>query len=297
MESTKKIMSSLAVTLLLSCQTLTADEVPSAVVESDKQIIDYDFEAAKAGLLPIPDPKKIQQLNRDMKTVIGAVNGKPVDISRISENILLEPGATIPTLHMSPGYVVAISFVDSQGEPWPVSSQTVGNPTWFALSKPEGLKPGNLLTISSLSPKAHTNAIVTLQGLNSPIFISLRTTDITKSKLASGSVTYQMAGASPLAPPPVFSKGAPNAISKNMMSFLNGTPPDGSVSLDIDRDDLNISIWSLEGHYYLRTSRDLIWPAWSEDARSGDIKVYELPKTSRLKLSDAALGNINVRIQ
>lgn len=292
MVTTRTILSA-AIMLVLLSQSAWAEDKGSNNVSGDVgPVLDLDFESAKAGLIPVK-PDQVVDFKKDFDNVLGAVNGQPMDISRVSQTVVLEPGAAIPVLDMSPGYVSAIRFIDAHGEPWPVTSNSVGNPNWFSLVKPEGLEPGNILTVSSLAPKAHSNLFVTLQGMNSPIFISIRTTDITGAKKASGSVTYQLSGISPLSPPPIYNESI-DILTDDIMSFLNATPPKGSVKQTVSQK--GVTAWKFGDQLYVRTTRDLIWPAWNETASSGDINVYRMSIVPLLIVSDAAQGRINVEI-
>lgn len=255
--------------------------------------LEKKFNEARQSLLPLSPAMIESWYEQDMSTS-AAVNRDPIQGDRVSQTVSLDPGVGFPQIVLTPGYVSSVRFIDSVGTPWKITSYSLGNPNWFSLNKPDGLMPGNLLTLSALSPKAHSNIMVTLDGLNDPVSISIITSDMTEKGAINGSVTYQIPGMSPDAPTPIFSDKAPMAVSNLVMDVLNNVLPKDARKIKTDNPD--VSVWEINNQMYVRTTKQIVWPAWEEDVSGGSIKVYRVPMTSRLRVSDGMNGSVSVSV-
>lgn len=254
---------------------------------------DPNFIAAQKVLIPA-DVYQIEKHFKDSMAVSEVVNRSAVKLSRTVHEISLEPGKALPEIVITPGYVTGIQFIDSAGNPWPVTSQTSGREAWFSLAKPEGLEPGNLLVLTSLSPKAHSNLLITLKGLNTAISVSVVTSDLSPKAPIDGVPTFRLPGLSPLAEPFKMSRELPPATDRLLMSVLNNIKPSGSTRLKTDNS--NISVWRVGSALYVRGPYRLKWPGLIDYTSSGSVFVYKAPVSSRLIFEDKEFGRFNVKV-
>jgi hypothetical protein len=275
--------------------SVLADSVQAngSVKTEGAAVVDKDFEAAKQSLLPV-SPGQAREFKGKFKDLLGAVQGDPVDMVRVNQTVVLEPGAEIPVLTTSHGYGTVIRFTDSLGNPWPIVLSSPGNPNWFRVVRPDNLSGNNVLSVSTLAAKAHSNVSVMLQGVNDPISISMRTIDLTNRSEFDGIVTYQVPGLSPLSPPPLYEE-VPNVVSKTVLQFLNNIPPEGSIEKQAD--DPSVKAWEYKGQMYIRTTGELRWPGYSDIASSGNVTVYEMSPAPVLKMGNAVHGYKMVEIK
>ncbi len=72
--------------------------------------------------------------------------------------------------------------------------------------------------------------------------------------------------------------GLPNTASPQLLTFLDGVPPNGAKALQVTGGPCQA--WLLGGHLYLRTSLTVLSPSWLSTMSSPDgTHVYELQKT------------------
>ena len=79
--------------------------------------------------------KEIQWIKRQMQDDQYAIHkGAPLQIQNPSLPVSLGPGAKVPTIVLSPGYVTTISIVGEDGSPWSVTSRQIGGGSSFTVS-------------------------------------------------------------------------------------------------------------------------------------------------------------------
>lgn len=189
----------------------------------------------------------------------------------------LNPGAQAPVVALTTGTVLALTFIDSTGAPWPVTSQTVGNARWFHVTAPKGLADGNLLLVTPLVRLGTTNVIVTLKGQDSPITVVLRAQP--HRSLLPSVVNILVPGIGPNGTPPTLVPAGPQTINAQQIGFLDGVPPAGALSLTVTP-TTNTQAWRYHHQIYLRTRANLIFPAWTAVVRgSHHMRVYTITRT------------------
>ena len=182
------------------------------------------------------------------------------------------PGARAPVLDLSPGTALAITFTDSTGAPWAITSRTIGNPKLFSVAQPKGLND-NMLVVSPLTPAGSTNLIVTLADRTAPVALAVRVRPDNHTDLPAV-LDVSVPGTGPLARPPTIEAAGPTTISHTQIAFLEGTPPAGARTLTA-HPAKPATAWLYKGSIYLRTRASLVFPAWQSVVRgSGHLRVY-----------------------
>jgi intracellular multiplication protein IcmK len=261
---------------------------PSLSGETEQQIIERAFRAATLEKLPM-SPGQINEFQKKTDDVMEAIHPAPPPkmVSR-SVKLILQPGSPAIKINMAPGYVSSLLVIDSTGAPWPISTVTVGNSKWFNVVKPE-TSEGNLITLSPLTNHASSNLTITLQGKDIPLIVQLLVDGHTDSSIAleaDALVSFQVEGHGPKANPPVLGDTPRSPASTELISFIDGVPPAGSVEISLIPSVPGVQAWEYAGQIYLRTRYPALSPAWSQIARgSGDLRVYVMPKVASLLVS------------
>lgn len=253
-----------------------------------KEIIDSAFKQAKKEQLPL-SPGQIKEFQVDMDNTAEAIfPSPPPKMVNRSQNVSLEPGSEPVRLRLSAGYVSSIIAIDSTGEPWPITTSTVGNAKWFSVMKPE-TGANNMLTISPLKNHVSSNLAITLEGRDAPLIIELSMRDKasdTKPQEADMIVSMRMNQPGPNSAPPIIGTRIDSAVSSDLMSFLDGVPPSGSENVRLKDAPGGVRMWKLSGKFYLRTPHTARWPAWEQVSSSNNgIHVYVMPMTNNIILS------------
>lgn len=263
--------------------------------------------------------KEIQWIKRQMQDDQYAIHkGAPLRIQNPSLPVSLGPGAKVPTIVLSPGYVTTISIVGENGSPWTVTSRQIGGGTSFSVSavsqdagaphgraataQPTAAKtassaagagsekpvpdrlPSNLLTISPLYFGSSSNMMLTLKGVSTPLMVNI-VADGPHAKTVDGMVTLRVDQHGPDAPPPMYAPPPPSAVNPDLMLFLSQTPPKGAARLHASG-MFGVKAWAWNGRVIVRTHIPLLSPAWTAEVRQDGEMVYDLPKTRVLMLRD-----------
>ena len=268
--------------------------------------------------------KEIQWVKQQMQEDQYAIHkGEPLQIRNPSLSVSLGPGAKVPTVVLSPGYVTTISVVGEDGHPWTITSRQVGGGNSFVVSAvsqdagaPRGSSvahakaavaaakthsaavastteaptpipddlPSNLLTISPRYFGSSSNLMLTLKGVSTPLMINV-VTDGPHAKSVDGMVTLRVDQHGPDAPPPTYAPPPPSAVNPDLLLFLSQTPPQGAVRLHVSG-DFGVQAWKWNGRIIVRTHIPLLSPAWTAQVQQNGETVYDLPKTRVLLLRD-----------
>jgi intracellular multiplication protein IcmK len=236
---------------------------------------------------------EIEWVKQRAQNTTEAVHARvPVSLSNPILRVAVGPGAAVPVIHVAPGFVASISFVDSTGAPWNVTGFTAGGDAFRVLipaptlnggsadSKKENRVetdvPRNMLNIQATAYDSSGNLIVTLQGLNEPIMLELRSGSAQLKKgeklKAYGMTTLSVAGSSPTAPPPVVA-GTPRGPDQLMMAFLQNVPPEGAIPMPTN--NAHVKAWRYQGQIFVRSSAPIRSPAWLSQYTQGDVGVYQ----------------------
>jgi intracellular multiplication protein IcmK len=196
----------------------------------------------------------------------------------------LQPGASPAAIRVAPGYVSSLLFVDSSGAPWPIRAYDVGDPTSFNIvwnnSASDESSLSNTLLIQAMSLYKDGNLVVMLQGLNTPVILSL----IPGQKEIDYRVDIQVPGYGPFAKPEdnVYHK----ATNPMLSSVMNNIAPPNSKLLRVSGGQAKA--WLFGDMMYVRTNLPVVSPAWVSVMKgaSGTVSAYELPKSPVILVMD-----------
>lgn len=299
------ILTMLAICLpsVATAQPIPSNQLPEQMVpvgqgyggvippEAPPDLSDPNFQASLRNLAPLT-PGQIRETKRvidqDQKAEAAPPEGMPTSTVR-SITLTLQPGEQPPVLNLFQGNVTSLVFSDATGQPWPVTSVTVGDKSTVsaniagnslvkAVSPSAGgsVDGSNVVTMSPLTANVLAqNVVVTLQGLDIPV--------IGEIKAGGSKVDYRV--------DITIEKRGPNAAddvsfstvgqvgSPTLQDFVDGIPPKGTTTLQSS--DPSIQAWYLDGQMYLRTdSVDLLSPAYTSRATNiSGVELFALPAT------------------
>lgn len=200
---------------------------------------------------------------------------QPVTSSRI---VNLAPGATPPVIRLEQGFITTLDFVDVSGSPWPVNFLDNGNPSAFNISWD---KKSNTLMIQALKPYTYGNLAVSLQGLNTPIMLTL----IPGQQLVDYRVDLRVSGLAPGSMAQYTNmNNLPDSANQDLLQVLNGVGPQDSKELQVDGD--SAQAWEKGNKLFIRSKFAILSPGWTGHMRSPDgTNAYEIQKTPMILIS------------
>lgn len=184
----------------------------------------------------------------------------------------LSPGATPPMIRLRAGYVTALVFLDSTGQPWPIVAYDNGDPKAFDIepNQPDG--KSDTILVQALDTYKSGNLAVMLKGQNTPIMLTL----LPGQRAVDYRVDLRVPGLGPNAKPIV--NGLPNTGNPQLINFLDGVPPDDARAVQVTGGPCEA--WVYDGKVFLRTRLTVLSPSWISTMSSPDgTHVYELTKT------------------
>lgn len=266
----------MALLLLLTSAMAIADDLASTATLSTGN----GYNAAANRLLPLT-PAQIRDFRARIDRTREAMYGRtPPDLLTRSRPISIAPGAPVPVIKLSPGFVTTLVFLDQTGAPWPITSYAVGAPKQFNVIEPK-IQQGNILTVAALNSHEMSNIAVTLANEATPVILMFRTDDAN----ADAMVALRINRPGPNAVTSAVGPAITTADNPVLMSFLDGIPPEGAVALDSG--DAQLAVWRYQHSLYVRTRYGAVWPAWqavNADPASS-VHVYQMPVVSSLILS------------
>lgn len=238
----------------------------------------YDSAFEKAFPLSPDDVREIKRYN-DSIDAEKSRSAKSYQARISSDTLDLSPGAGIQTIRLALHYSCTLSFLDSTGQPWPISSYTPRKSKVFHVTNPE--KHPHLLEISSSKAYAQSNMSLTFVGLDSPVVIELISG-------FSEEVDFKKELHIPLLGPNAVQK--PNSIPKVsddlMLAFLDNIPPENAKIINVNGADSSTLVWEYSGNLYIRSKAWLHLPAPVMRQQSSDgTRVYKTRKAPSLSMS------------
>lgn len=280
----------LAMIVLAASSPAMAAEESSPIPPSLEQLYRQEVGDTLKLINPMtPDDIAKQRTRMDQQE--RAAEPAPAHMRTETRFLSLQPGSVPQAIRLSAGYASTVIFTDATGAPWPVTAFIIGNPQMFNVVRPEGLKPGNLLSIVPLSNHGTSNLTITLENQTYPVVVHLLTESAADSRRTSDSlVSFRIDQRGPQAEEPLIGPSRAPTVTPALLSFLDGVPPEGSTVLSTSTEDAaanaGISAWAFQGKYYVRSRGAMVWPAWTAVANGGDgIRVYEIPPAPSLLLS------------
>lgn len=193
-----------------------------------------------------------------------------------SQFVNLSTGATPPVIRLAQGFVSSLVFLDSTGAPWPIVSYDLGDPHSFNIAWD---RSGNTLMIQSNKLYTYGNLAVKLQGLNTPVMLTL----IPGQKAVDYRMDLRVQGYGPNAYP-TQTQSLPPSANSVLLNVLDGVPPPGSKLLDVTGGPAEA--WEKDDRLYLRTRLKVLSPGWVSVMSSADgMNAYEMSKTPVLLVS------------
>lgn len=196
----------------------------------------------------------------------------------------LQPGSSPAAIRVAPGYVSSLLFVDSTGAPWPIRAYDVGDPTSFNIvwnnSETDESSLANTLLIQAMSLYKDGNLVVLLQGLNTPVVLSL----IPGQREIDYRVDIQVPGYGPFAKPEA--SHYQKATNPLLTSVINNISPPNSKPLKVSGGQAKA--WAFGDMMYVRTNLPVVSPAWISTMKgaSGTVSAYELPRSPVILVMD-----------
>lgn len=230
------------------------------------------YEEAFSGVVNQVLPMSPQQISRlrsifnESQRAAATPPGIPPRPVTSSVSVNLSPQATPPVIRLGAGYISSLVFVDSTSQPWPIQAYSIGDPMAFNI---QWDKKGNTVLVQAASYYKRSNLAIILKGLNTPVMVTL----LSGQEVVDYRVDLRVPG---LGPNAVLSQnGLPEGANPILLDVLNGIPPVGSKTLRVVGGDCQA--WLLHNRLFLRTSLDVISPAWKAVMSSADgTHAYEL---------------------
>lgn len=231
-------------------------------------LYDDAFSGVVSQMLPMTPEQigRLKQLFNETQAAAVAPAGVPPRPATTSVLVNLSPQATPPVIRLGAGYITSMVFMDSTGQAWPIDAYSIGDPMAFNI---QWDKKGNTLLVQAMSFYKRSNLAVILKGLNTPVMLTL----ISGQEAIDYRVDLRVPGMGPNAV--YIQNGIPDAANPMLLDVLNGIPPNGSKTLKVSGGDCQA--WLLNEKLFLRTSLDVISPAWKAVMNSMDgTHAYEL---------------------
>lgn len=273
-----------------------------------------NFQQSLETLLPLT-PEEIREARRRSEDVESAISPDPARMRTESRQLHVTPGAAPQIIKLTAGYSSTIVFQDVTGAAWPVMSMVLGSPNAFAASQPKverdmftreqaessdsmaevKAKTGlfqqenvtsNIINIVPLTARASSNLVVNLQDCPYPVVLHLLTDSPHKGSRSSDAlVVFKLDKGGPNAEMPRLEPRQSETVTPEMLGFVHGVPPREAVMLTTEPALPGVRIWKYQGRLYLRTSHNVVWPAWHALVGGDDVSVYVLPPSRSLVVS------------
>lgn len=255
------------------CSKDQTDDSSVAPQQKSRSMEEVVFDSSMKNMMPLT-PEQIKKFQSKVQETQEAIKiDKPPQVTEKTKSIPLQPGKRNLEINISPGYVSSVVFYDLTGEPWPITSVTIGNPNAYSVVKPD-LDPGNMITISALKKYSNSNLIVTLKKLSMPISLQL-STNIDQADSTDSLISFRADQRGPMAKDPVVGPKLEKTIDDVMLSFLDFVPPSGADKKNTTPKLSGVDVWEYDGVYYIRSRYSLLWPAYRQAAKGvGGIGVY-----------------------
>jgi intracellular multiplication protein IcmK len=256
-----------------------ADEDAEESEAQDEKIDDLAFKDVAQQMFPLTPEQiiRLRQIYQTNEFAQATTAGTPPKPTATSQFVNLSPGSIPPVIRLSQGFVSSLVFLDSTGAPWPITAYDLGDPTAFNI---QWDRSSNTLMIQATKLYTYGNLAVKLQGLNTPVMLTL----IPGQKAVDYRVDLRVQGVGPNAKSLPMEDGIPPAASDLLLHVLEGVPPDGSSRLTISGGDARA--WLLHERMYVRTNLTILSPGWIGSMTSADgMHAYEMQKTPVLLVS------------
>ncbi|HYD17667.1 MAG TPA: DotH/IcmK family type IV secretion protein [Patescibacteria group bacterium] len=194
----------------------------------------------------------------------------------------LDPSGSPVVIKVAPGNVTSVTILDATGAPWPIQDMVTAGP--FSIMAPE--EGGNVIRITPSTAHGVGNISMRLVDMITPVTFRVQTgMDWVHYRL-----DVRIPKPGPLAKTPLIEYGGLKAVAgkdEQLVSVLDGTPPEDAVRLLVEGVDGRTTAWEVAGRTYLRTPLTLLSPTWDESVTSADgMNVYAMGRAPVVLLSD-----------
>jgi intracellular multiplication protein IcmK len=243
---------------------------PSAQAQATNQgnLYDQAFTGTVNQVLPMTPEQinRLKQLFNETQYAAASPAVPPAKPVTTSVAVNLAPSATPPVIRLGAGFVSSLVFMDATGQSWPVEAYSIGDPTAFNI---QWDKKGNTLLVQAISFYKRSNLAVILKGLETPVMLTL----LSGQEAIDYRVDLRVPGLGPNAV--IAQNGLPDGTDPIMLDVLNGVPPKNSKTIQVRGGDCQA--WLLGNRLFLRTTLDVISPAWKSVMSNIDgTHAYEL---------------------
>ena len=248
----------------------------------DTEISQEAFAKTLDNLMPLT-PDQIKTLKQGYDKRKKAVSESPgVAPKPTSSSVIvnLSPGSTPPVIRLRAGFITSLVFLDSTGEPWPITAYDIGNPSSFNIqpTTPDGKT--NSMMIQASGTYQSGNLAVMLKGQNTPIMLTL----LPGQQAVDYRVDLRVPGFGPNAKPTT--DALPQSSDPMLLTFLDGVAPQGAKAVKIEGGG-DSQAWVYAHHLYVRTRLTLLSPSWISTMSSPDgTHVYQLTEAPVILVSD-----------
>ena len=229
-------------------------------------------------------PEQISSLKKmyddSQKAASSYAGEKPPKPTSSSVIVDLSPGSTPPTIRLRAGYISSLVFLDSSGQPWPITAYDLGDSKSFSIqpSQPDG--KSNTIMVQASSAHTAGNLAIMLKGQQTPVMLTLQP----GQQAVDYRVDLRVPGLGPNAQATI--NGMPGTVDPQLVNFLDDAPPEDAKQYTFDN-DLSSKVWVYQGKMYLRTRSTLMSPSWMASMSSPDgMNAYELMKSPIIMVSN-----------
>lgn len=252
---------------------------PEMDARARKSIDEIAFDSVTTNLFPLTAEQVLQlrQKYNSSEFAKAATPGTPPKPTATSQFVNLSPGSTPPAIRLAQGFVSSLVFLDSTGAPWPISAYDLGNPGAFNI---QWDKTSNTIMIQSMELYTYGNLAVRLQGLNTPVMLTL----VPGQKAVDYRVDLRVQGYGPNASNMPLGESLPASANDVLLHVLDGVPPPGSKRLVAKGG--NAKAWLMGDKMYVRTNLTILSPGWLASMTSADgTHAYEMQRAPVLLVS------------
>lgn len=227
------------------------------------------FEGVTKSAMPM-GPEQIVKLKKmlDVTQRASSVSaGAPPKPTLSTQLVNLSPGAIPPVIRLQQGFVTSVVFVDETGADWPIEAYDLGNARAFNIQWQQN---SNVMMIQAVSLYTYGNLAVKLQGLSTPVMLTL----IPGQQVVDYRIDLRIQKQGPNAKP-MMVEASPLSPSNVLLSILDGVAPPGSKALTVSGGEC--MAWLFGDRMYVRTPLTILSPSWIAQMTSPDgTNAYEM---------------------
>jgi hypothetical protein len=178
------------------------------------------------------------------------------------------------SIFVSKGLASSLVFFDSTGEPWPVEGEVIGDSSAYASNI---MNSKNVVTFNILKEFTETNALITLQGMSTPLVFKL----VSNGKDNDDRLSARMQTPGPNAKVELYMNQEFENKDPYMVELMNNSFTEQGVRYQLD--GISGKVFINGNKMYVKTFETLVRPGWYRELKSTTgYNLYELKPTSRL---------------